>query len=190
MSTVEARTRYTPEDLLRMPDGDRYELIDGQLVEPNVSTWASYVAGRIERRLGNYCEDKQLGWVFPEGTCYQCFPDSPEMVRKADVSFIRRERLTFAEAQAEGHTHIAPDLAVEVVSPNDTMYEVDGKVRLYLQAGVRLVWVVNPATHTVQVHRPQVQGIILHENDELTCEEMLPGFHCRVGDLFQPPPGI
>src|SRR5262249_52808621 len=61
MSTAEAKTRYTPEDLLRMPDGDRYELIDGQLVEINVSTWSSYIAGRIERLLGAACEPDRLG---------------------------------------------------------------------------------------------------------------------------------
>src|SRR5438876_733284 len=127
MSTVAAPTRYTPEDLLRMPDGNRYELVDGQLVEHTMSTWASYVAGRVFRVLDDYCWAHQLGWVLPEGTTYQCFPDAPNKVRKADVSFIGRERLSFAQATAEGHNPIAPDLAVEIVSPNDLLYDVHAK---------------------------------------------------------------
>jgi Uma2 family endonuclease len=188
MSTAAVKTRYTPEDLLKMPDGDRYELVDGQLVARNVSTWSSYVAGVILRVLQTFCQQNRLGWVLPPDTSYQCFPQAPEMVRKPDVSFIRLGRLSLAQA-AEGHCPVVPDLAVEVLSPNDTAYEVDAKVRLYLDAGVRLVWVVNPQQRTVEVHRPAGLGSILREQDELTGEEVVPGFSCRVGDFFQPPAG-
>jgi Uma2 family endonuclease len=190
MSTVEAKTRYTPDDLLRMPDGDRYELIDGQLVEMNVSLWSSYVAGVIHRLLGKYCDETGMGWALPEGTTYQCFPARPEMVRKADASVIRADKLSVAEAQAEGHTRVPPTLAVEVISPNDTAVEVALKVQAYLDAGVPLVWVVEPESRTVQIHRAAGPGAILRGNDELTGEEVLPGFRCRVGDLFLPPPGV
>ena len=77
MSTVvDAGRLYTPEDLLSLSDGDRFELVDGRLVEMNVSLWSSYVAGDLYRRLGNHCRDHHLGWVLPEGTSYQCFPDT------------------------------------------------------------------------------------------------------------------
>jgi Uma2 family endonuclease len=190
MSTVAAPTRYTPEDLLKMPDGDRYELVDGQLVEHTMSTWSSYVAGKMYGQLDSHCQANKAGWVLPEGTTYQCFPDAPNKVRKADVSFIRRERMSLQQATAEGHLPIYPDLAVEVLSPNDLAYEVDAKVQEYLTAGARLVWVVNPQARTVEVHRPQGTGTILRENDELDGEDVLPGFRCRVGDLFLPPPGV
>ena len=78
---------------------------------------------------------------------------------------------------------------IEVISPNDTAYEVDEKVQLYLDAGTRLVWVVNPQQRTVEVHRPTSLGSILREQDELTGEDVVPGFACRVGDFFAPPPG-
>lgn len=187
MSTVATPTRYTPEDLLKLPDGNRYELVDGELREQIMSTWASYVAGELQRLLGNFSRETRAGWVLPEGTTYQCFPSAPDKVRKADVSFIRRGRLTVEQATAKGHLHIAPELAVEVLSPNDLAYEIDAKVQEYLEAGVGLVWVVNPEARTVEVHRARGMGTILREHDDLDGEDVLPGFRCRVGDLFLPP---
>src|SRR4051812_5426721 len=93
MSTVEAPTRYRPEDLLALPDADRYELVDGRLVERDMGAKSSYVAGEIDSALRGYCRQKRLGWVFPEGAAYQCFPTSPDMVRKPDVSFVRLGKL-------------------------------------------------------------------------------------------------
>ncbi len=190
MHTAAATKTYTPADLLTMPDGDRYELVDGHLVEQNMSFWSSYVAGRALSRLSIYCETNASGWVVPEGTTYQCFPNHPMRVRKADVSFIRKDRLSVAQATAEGHLTIAPDLAIEVVSPNDLVYEVDLKVQDYLQAGVSLVWVVNPEARGVHVYRLDGSVAVLHEKDDLDGETLLPGFRCRVADLFQLPPGV
>jgi Uma2 family endonuclease len=184
-----AKTRYTPADLLTMPDGKRYELVDGQLVELNMSMWSSHVAGIIHWLLTTYCRDKRLGWTFPEGTSYQCFAAFPNMVGKPDCSFIRLNRLTIQQAQAEGHGSVVPDLVVEVISPNDIAHEVDQKVHLYLTAGVALVWVVNPEQRTVAVHRAATTGTILRENDEVSGEEVVPGFRCRVGDFFVAPAG-
>lgn len=87
MSTAAPLTRYTPADLLRLPDSEGYELLDGQLVERDRSLWSSYVAGRMYRLLSNHAPADQSGWVLPEGASYQCFPDAPNKVRRADVSF-------------------------------------------------------------------------------------------------------
>ena len=189
MSTVET-TRYTPEDLLSMPDGDRYELVNGNLVERNMSFWSSYVAGRLFGMLSTHCEANKLGWVVPEGTSYRCFPDERAKVRRADVSFLRLQRLSSEQALEEGHIPIAPDLVVEVVSPKDLYYEVEEKVNEWLGAGVRLLWVVNPRTRQVRVYRANGSDVILRENDELSGEDVVTGFRCRVGDLFQLPPGV
>lgn len=190
MSATGAATPCTPEDLLKMPDSERFELIDGELVEQHTSFWSTFVAGRLFRRMDAHCEARQLGWVAPEGASYACFPPGRGNIRRADVSFIAGGRLPVDQARTEGHLPIAPDLAVEVVSPNDLVYEVADKVRDYLDAGVRLVWVINPESRTAEIHRGQGQGVILHENDELDGEDVLPGFRCRLGDLFQPPPGV
>ncbi len=185
MSIGEPQT-YTPEDLLTMPDGDRYELVNGELRERHMSQESSWVAGKIFRLLGPF-EDRGLGWVFPEGTSYQCFSWDATRVRKPDTSFIRRERLPDGPT-GEGHTKIAPDLAVEVVSPHDSLYDVDAKVADFLDAGVRVVWVANPHQRTVTIYRLQDPSspTRLTESDELRGEESLEGFRCRVGELFPP----
>ncbi len=189
MSTVATKTTLTPEDLLTMPDGDRYELVDGRLVERNMSLWSSYVAGQVFGLCNDFCRTNPLGWVLPEGTSYQCFPDAPGKVRKADVSFISLDRLSLQQATAEGHISLAPDLAVEVLSPNDLAYEVDKKVNEYLTAGVCLVWVVNPETRSVTVYRADGSVSKVREQEELSGENVIPGFRCRVAEFFRPPSG-
>jgi Uma2 family endonuclease len=75
------------------------------------------------------------------------------------------------------------------VVPNDLYEEVDEKVDEWLAAGVPIVWVVNPRNRTVKVHRPDGETTKLDEQDELTADAIVPGFHCRVGVLFPPSPG-
>ena len=119
MSTaVATKTRYTPEDLLAMPDGKSYELVDGQLVERNMGAESSWVGGQLLIRLGSYCEEHGLGWALPADNGFQCFAHDPGLVRKPDVSFVRYGRLP-GEVLPKGWIKIPPDLAVEVVSPND-----------------------------------------------------------------------
>jgi Uma2 family endonuclease len=190
MATAEIQKKYTAADLLAMPDGDHYELVDGQLVEKQMSTWASYVTGKLQRLLGNFSEANQSGWVLSEGEGYQCFANDPNRVRRPDVSFIRRGRLSLEQALTEGYNSVVPDLIVEVLSPNDLIYKVHKKVQQWLQAGVRLAWVVNPETRTVEVHRLQGAGTILREEGFLEGEDVLPGFRCAVRELFEPPAGV
>jgi len=188
MSTAEAKeakTFYTPEDLLAMADGDAYELVDGQLVETKMGTKASWVASEVLFQIRSFGKSRPAGWALAEAS-YQCFPDAPNKVRRPDVSFIRFGRLPDEELP-EGHCPIAPDLAVEVTSPRDTHHEVAEKVEEYLSAGVALVWIVNPNTRTVLVYRKDQDTVsFLHEQDELLGEDVLPGFRCVVRDVFPP----
>jgi Uma2 family endonuclease len=188
MATISTSVNYTPDDLLKMPDGDNYELVNGNLVERNVSLWSSYVAGELHGLLRAFCRENRLGWVLPEGTSYCCFPDDPDRVRRPDVSFICWERLSPEQAETEGHVSVVPDLAVEVISPNDRVYEVEEKAAEWLAAGVRLLWIVHPRAREVQVRRPQGPIVNLKESDELSGDEVILDFRCRVGDLFQLPP--
>lgn len=183
MST--ATVAYTPEDLLTMPDGDNYELVDGQLVERKMSQESSWIAGRLFSRLAAFVESRNLGWAFPEGTSFQCFPDDPTCVRRPDTSFVQLRRQPNGPSE-RGHGRIAPDLVVEVVSPNDLFQEVDGKVDEWLTAGVQLIWVINPRARTVTVVRPDADAHKLTVRDELRGEPVLPGFACRIADLFPP----
>src|SRR5919197_156524 len=143
---------YTPEDLLALPDGHRFDLVDGQLVERNMGAESSWLAQQINRYLGNYAEAAQQGLVLGPDCGYQIFPDDPNRVRFPDGSFIRSGRVP-NDVPPRGHVRVVPDLVLEVVSPNDLAWEVDVKVTEYLQAGVPLVWVFYPDTRTVSVYR-------------------------------------
>jgi Uma2 family endonuclease len=90
MSTATAaKTVCTPEDLLAMPDGKSYELVDGQVVERETGIKSGWVAGRLHTRLDHFCEERKVGWAFTSEAGYQCFPHEPGRVRKPDVSFVR-----------------------------------------------------------------------------------------------------
>jgi Uma2 family endonuclease len=173
---------YTPGDVLKMPDGKRYELVDGELVESNVSAVSSLVATDIAYLLRGCFKASGLASVFIE--CgYTCFPEKPNQMRRPDVSCIRSERLT-AEHLEDGFLSIPPDLAVEIISPNDRVYDLEEKLADYRSGGIPLVWVVFPPDRKVQViHRGKTR-IDLGPDDELTGEDILPGFRCRVADLF------
>ena len=142
--------RYTPEDLLAMADGHRFDLVDGQLVERNMGAESSWIAQQTNRYLGNYAETSKHGLVLGPDCGYQIFPDDPNRVRFPDGSFIRSGRLP-NDALPRGHIRVVPELVLEVVSPNDLAWEVDLKVTEYLQAGVPLIWVFYPDTRTVSV---------------------------------------
>lgn len=189
---------YTPEDLLAMPDGKNFELVDGRLVErhrtsrsaeveDHMGFLADQIAVRLVQRLANFCDEHPQGWVLmPNSGGFQGFPGSPRRLRKPDVAFVRYGRFP-GEQLPPGHAHLAPDLAAEVVSPNDTYEEVDEKIEEYLRAGVRLVWIISPKNHTIRVYRVNRSSHSLRENDELDGEDVVPGFRCPVRDLFPQP---
>jgi Uma2 family endonuclease len=186
MSTALAtKTHYTPEELLAMPDGKRYELVGGLLVERNMGLESSWVGGRLHSRLDRFCEEHDLGWALPADDGYQCFRHDPGLVCRHDVSFIRRGRLP-GESLPTGWGRIPPDLVVEVVSPNDSVGELEQKLDDYQKAGVPLVWVVNTRSRTVMVYRGDGSVSRLRESDELTGGEVIPGFRCPVRDIFPP----
>ena len=182
MSTL-TETLFTPDDLLTMPDGDRYELVDGHLVERSMGSWAGFVEGRLFFLLPQFSFRKGLGQALSSAVSYQCF--GRNRVRKPDVSFIRAGRLP-DDRVPEGHIRVVPDLAVEVVSPTDVLYEIDRKVAEYLEAGVPLVWVINPDTRVVIIYRLDRSIGGVREGGELDGEGAVPGFRCLVADLFTP----
>ncbi len=185
MAVAVAQQRTTPEDLLTMPDGEHHELVDGELVEKNMGTESGWIGGRLVKLLSIFVDEGDLGWVFPAEASYQCFDNAPSRVRRPDVSFIRRGRLPGGRIP-KGHTRIVPDLAVEVVSPNDHYSEVQEKAEEYLRAGVALVWIVDPDNRLVEVLRADGSVSRLREPAALEGEEVLPGFRCAVAEIFPP----
>jgi Uma2 family endonuclease len=174
----------TAEEFLDLPAADFCELVDGKLVEKHMGAKSSYIAVRLSILLGNYCENPFRGWIFPGDTSYQFLPGRPNLVRKPDVSFVRAGRMPEEEVPS-GHIRLAPDLAVEVVSPNDLCYEVEEKVAEYRTAGVPLIWIIIPPTRVVLIRRIDGSCTEVGENGELSGEDVLPGFRCPVSALFE-----
>jgi Uma2 family endonuclease len=174
----------TAEELLTLPDdGNRYELVRGELV-CMAATGGRHgiIASRVDYRLRAFVEAHELGEVCAAETGFR-LAQNPDTVRAPDVSFIARERLLSGEVP-EGYWPFAPDLAVEVVSPSDRSDDVLAKVQEYLRAGTRLVWVFHPRIKTVMAYRADGEVLLVREQEELSGEEVLPGFHCRVNELF------
>jgi Uma2 family endonuclease len=180
---IAASNPITPEQLLRMPDGDLYELVGGKLKERNLGFKSGRVGGKLLFLLAQYVDQHQLGRVANADASFQCYPDDPGKVRRPDISYLSFATLP-PDQEPTGHCLVAPDLAVEVNSPNDIFEDVAFKAGEYLAAGVKLVWVVDPLTEKVYVYSPGGSGRILSNRDELTGESVLPGFTCRVSDLF------
>jgi Uma2 family endonuclease len=187
MSTaVATKTRYTPEDLLDLPDSKSYELVRGQLVERNMGIESSWISSRLLVRLGRFCEDQDIGWVLPPDSGFQCFPHDPRMVRKVDVSFVRKGRFP-GDVLPKGWARIAPDLAIEVISPNDRAEELEEKLIDYRKADVPLAWVIYPKSRSVMVYRRDGSISRLLEDDELSGEDVVPGFRCKIREILPPP---
>jgi Uma2 family endonuclease len=181
---AETRTLMTADELLRMPDdGWRYELVAGELRRMAPAGGEhGYVAGQTFYILKSFLKAHGRGGaLFAAETGFRIFKD-PDTVRAPDVAYVGPERLD--QARVRGYPDLAPDLVVEVVSPGDTAGEVRDKVRNWLEAGVRLVWALYPRTRSVIVHRPGGEARVLQADDILDAEPVLPGFSCRVGELF------
>jgi Uma2 family endonuclease len=184
MAPVLLEEQYTAEDLLAMADDHRYELVHGQLEERAMGAKAGLVAANVIALLRPYVRGKELGFVFASDCGYQYLPHELRHVRYPDGSFVCKGRLPNDEPP-DGHIRLAPDLAIEVVSPNDLAYKVEEKIEEYLHNGVRLIWLIYPSTRRVYVLRPNNQITRLSPADELSGEDVVPGFVCSVADLFQ-----
>lgn len=181
---AEANGEITPEQLLEMPEGDHYELIDGKLVERHMGAKSNRVAVRVSRFLDEHAQTHGQGHVFSSDCGYRCFDWKPLQVRKPDVSVVVPGRLKDEEIPV-GYILIYPDLAVEVVSKNDLADEIEGRRVDFMRAGTRLLWVIYPEFRTVHVFRKDGSALALGENGELGGEDVLPGFACKVAALFE-----
>ena len=178
------RTAVSVEQLLRMPDtGSRYELARGELIEkPPAGARHGHITSRIDGRLGNYVEETGAGKVFTADTGF-VLERGPDTVRAPDVAFVSEDRLPRGELPS-GFLEMAPDLAVEVVSPSDSADQVQEKMEQWMRHGVRLAWLVYPATRSVAVYRALDDVRILTGRDVLSGEPVIPGFSRTVEELF------
>jgi Uma2 family endonuclease len=175
----------TAEELEQLAGDEwRYELVEGRLVRMS-PTGARH--GRIVMVLllevGRFVEERRLGAVFPAETGFWISPEgAPDSVLAPDLAFVGLGREL--DAQTVDYPRLAPDFVVEVASPSQGRAAMAAKARRWLDAGVRLVWIVLPEARTVEVWRAGAVERVATEGDELSGEEVLPGFVLPVRNLF------
>jgi len=181
----------TVDELEAWPDdGWQYELVRGVLVRMPFSGYeASNIAARLLIRLGAYAEDHELGAVTGANGGYRPDPVHPKETELApDVAFVRADRIPArGSPDYQKALRLAPDLAVEVVSPSQSRRVLAAKASLFLSFGTRLGWVVLPKQRQVDIFRPGDSGpsATLGLGDTLDGEDVIPGFSYPVATLFR-----
>ncbi|MBA3416879.1 MAG: Uma2 family endonuclease [Chloroflexia bacterium] len=171
----------TADELYALPDERRGELFAGEM-RPMPPVDFDHLAdtGRLILRVGAFVELHNLGVVGPEGGFR--LGQNPDTVLAPDLAYIRTENVP-PRGQRGGFQAIVPDLVAEVLSPSNTASEINEKVRIYLDAGVRLVWVVDPRTRTVSVDDATGVARMLGLGDTLDGGAVLPGFALPLAEL-------
>jgi len=173
----------TAEDLLRtnLPD-KRTELVRGRLVvhEPAGGRHGS-VAMNLAIRLGQHIDLTGAGQLFAAETGFT-LSRVPDTVRAPDIAFVRSERLPRPIPQS--FLELAPDLVVEVLSPDDRPGEVLAKIGDWLEAAAQLVWVIDPERRIARIYRQDGSEAIINEDQQLNGEDLLPGFACRLATIL------
>ena len=187
MSAILEQTRtglMTADELLMMPNSRwGYELVRGKLKKyMPAGNLHGIIALKIGRIIGNFVEENNLGVVVAAETGF-LISHNPDTVRAPDSAFIGKEKLA-KYGITEKFFPDAPDLAVEVVSPNDRKKDIEDKVQDYLAAGVNLIWIIYLQKQFVVVHRQSKIVSILFETDEIEGEEVLPNFRLPLEKLF------
>ena len=171
------------EDVVRAEGhtGRCCELIDGVLVEKTMGYLESLLAGAILEALRRFVKPRHLGIVLGEAGTLKILP---RQVRIPDVCFISWNRFPGRKLPPVPIPPVAPDLAVEVLSPGNTEAEMERKLREYFEAGTKLVWYVDPASRCVTVYTAPGQRELLAEGATLTGGQVLPGFSLSLAELF------
>ena len=187
LSTVTPEKKvWTDEEFMALPDeGHRYEIVNGELIDMgNSGALHGYVCSLLLAALIGYIVPKKLGVILDSSTAFKMKNGNK---RSPDIGFFAKERLQGMTELPTGFLEGAPDLAVEVLSPGNTVEEIDSKIAEYFDNGTRLIWVINPSQHYVLVYRSaQEPDRLLKSVDFLDGEEVIPGFTFPVANLFQP----
>ena len=182
-----SKIRLTAEDLWRMPEKEvRQELVNGEVIEmPLVGGLHGMVTALVSHSLYGHVEKHGGGKVAAGDVGFVLnLSYDPERVRGADVAFISVERLPEGKVPVKFFRG-APDLAVEVLSPSGSSAQLQQKIRDYLEAGARLVWVIAPEAKTATIYRADGTARFLTEQDSLEGEAVLPGLTIPLAKLFR-----
>ncbi|MGH9839361.1 MAG: Uma2 family endonuclease [Blastocatellia bacterium] len=169
----------TSSPQLAFDDDLDYEVVDGQKEVKMAGAKHGGIGAKLIIEAGIYLKQNPVGRLYSSNTTFQIGANE----RMPDVGFVSAARIP-AEGEPSGKWEIAPDLAVEVISPNDIWDKVNRKVLEYFAAGVRQVWLVSQPERQVMIYDSPTQIRIVTAGEELTSEAILPGFKCRVADLF------
>lgn len=185
MADLARTASLTAEDLPYLaPEEGLSELVAGEIVrEPAPGEVHGWIAGSLLARLGHYVLKNRLGRIYAAETGFVLARD-PDTVRAPDAAFVSADRLT-ATPRRGPYFEGAPDLAVEVLSPGNTPSDMAAKVRDFLTAGARAVWVVDPSRETVAVHRPGRPPETLARTEVLDGGSAVPGFRLPVREIFE-----
>lgn len=176
----QAAARATEADLLRVrDDGYKRELVDGEIRVSPAGSRHGVIAVKLSARLLAHAEQNRLGDVFDSSTGFR-LPGGN--VRCPDVSFVARGRFEGGQVP-QGFSPVPPDLAVEILSPDDRSRELLDKVGEYLDAGVRLVWVIDPRTRSATLYRSPAEVRTIGADEQLSGEDVVPGFRCPLSEI-------
>jgi Uma2 family endonuclease len=166
---------------LHLPD-KQTELVRGKLIVRDPPGYRhGVVASKIARLIANHVHDHSLGIVVAAETGFKLF-SNPDTVRAPDAGFLSHDRAP--DPPPVGYPSLAPDLVVEVLSPSDRAGEVQSKVSDWLNAGSRLVWVLDPGRRRAIIYRADGSVDVLRERDALDGEDVLPGFSCSLAEVW------
>ena len=184
MVTTRAKL-MTADELLNMPDdGYRYELVRGVLKKmAPVGHAGGFYEANISGELRKFVKANHLGRAYSPNTGF-LLERNPDYVLAPDAAFVRQERVE-AVGDTDGYFPGAPDFAAEVISPSDRIANVYAKVEEWLNAGTRMVIVINPRNRTVSVHTPDADTVTLSEDYTLDGGDVVPGWRLPVIDLFE-----
>lgn len=180
-AVIELPAEAAPAPTVELDPEKLYEIVDGQPEEKKMAgARHGGVISRLSIRLGVYVESNDLGGLYPANTTFQVGKNE----RMPDIAFVSAGRIP-PEGEPEGKWEIAPDLAVEVISPSDPDEKVSSKILDYLDAGVKQVWLVSPALRMITVFRSLTDVQVFTGDSQLVSEDLLPGFRCRLSDIFK-----
>lgn len=175
---------WTDEEFMALSkEGHRYELVNGEVVDMGKSgmehgEFGAFLAGT----LSIYVRQNRLGVVCDSSTAFTLKTGNK---RSPDVSFVSRERLKGLKRLPKGYFQGSPDLAVEILSPSNTVEEIHTKIVEYFENETRLVWVIHPDEKYVLVYHSPEPDCFLRSQDQLEGEEVVPGFSMSVSELFE-----
>ncbi len=173
---------YTLEEFMVLAAKEaerRMELVEGRLIEMSPTGGKhGLICSILNFYLLSFIKPRNLGWTFSEGTAFEI---APETMLCPDVSFVSSTRLPEV---GNGPIRLAPDLAIEVLSPHDSLETTRGKAKRWLGAGSRLVWIVKPRRQEVEVFRPGKEPVTLTREDLVDGAEILPGFVLEINEIF------